>query len=93
MLRIKDRFVNHFYDITTSNMDKTVSKHFSQPSHNGIKDTTISVLEFIKKPPRSQQAVAIRNRVEKNWTHLFRCMAPLGLNIENPKEYKFKKSK
>jgi hypothetical protein len=54
MLRIKDRFVNHFYDITMSNMDKTVSKHFSQPSHNGIKDLTISVLEFTKKPPRCQ---------------------------------------
>jgi hypothetical protein len=90
MLRLKDRFVHHFRDIQISDQEKTVSKHFSQPSHNGIKDVNISVLEFIKKPPRSPQAASIRNRVGKKWTHLLRCMAPLGLNIENPKEYKLK---
>ena len=87
MLRIKDRFVHHFRDISISNQEKTVSKHFSLPSHDVIKDVNISILEFIKKTPRSQQAASIRNRVEKNWTHLLRCMAPLGLNIEKPKQY------
>jgi hypothetical protein len=91
LLRIKDRFVHHFHDINTSNQDKTVSKHYSQSTHDGTANLQISVLEFIKKPPRSPQAASIRNRVEKNWTHLFRCMAPLGLNIENPKEYTIKK--
>ena len=90
MLRVKDRFVHHFHDILTSNLDKTVSKHYSQSNHNGIKDIQITVLEFIHKPPRCPQSAHIRNRVEKNWTHLFRCMAPLGLNIENPKEYSIK---
>ena len=37
------------------------------------------------------QASVIRNRVEKRWTHLLRCLAPYGLNIENPKEYTTKK--
>jgi hypothetical protein len=87
MLRLKDRFVHHFRDITISDQEKTVSKHFSQGSHCGIDDVNISILEFIKKPPRSPQAASIRNRVEKHWTHLLRCMAPHGLNIENPKEY------
>jgi hypothetical protein len=92
-LRVKDRFVHHLYDINMSNKEKTVSKHFSLPSHNGVKDMKINVLEFIKKPPRSHQATKIRSRVEKNWTHLFRCMAPLGLNIDNPKEYTIKSKK
>ena len=48
MLRIKDRFVHHFRDIELADKEKTVSKYFSQPSHNGIKDVQISVLEFIK---------------------------------------------
>jgi hypothetical protein len=93
LLRLKDRFVHHYYDINLPNKEKTVSKHFSLPTHNGIKDMKINVLEFIKKPPRSPQSVAIRSRVEKNWTHLFRCMAPLGLNIDNPKEYAIKTPK
>jgi hypothetical protein len=92
MLRLKDRFVHHFHDIQTNNFDKSVSKHFSDTNHGGTRDLNISVLEFIHKPPRSQQSVRIRNRIEKNWTHLLRCMAPLGLNIENPKEYTAKKS-
>ena len=91
LLRIKDRFVHHFRDIEVADKEKSVGKHFSQDNHNGIKDVQISVLEFIKKPPRSPQAAVIRNRVEKRWTHLLRCLAPQGLNIENPKEYKTKK--
>ena len=87
LLRIKDRFVHHFRDIELMDNGKTVSKHFSQRSHNGLKDVQISVLEFIKKPPRSPQAAVIRNRVEKRWTHLLRSLAPYRLNIENPKEY------
>ena len=58
--------------------------------------TQISILECIKKTPHSPQAVVIRNRVEKHWTHLLRCMALQGLNIEknqsmppNPKDNRF----
>jgi hypothetical protein len=88
MLRLKDRFVHHLRDIEISAVDKSVGKHFSSANHNGAKDMTISVLEFIKKPPRSIQAIAIRLRVERNWTHVLRSLAPIGLNIEHPKEYK-----
>ena len=91
LLRLKDRFIFHIRDIETGNPEKTVSRHFSEPSHNGIKDMEISVLEFIKKPPRSPQAITIRHRVEKHWTHLLRCLAPIGLNSENPKEYRSQK--
>jgi hypothetical protein len=90
-LRLKDRFVHHFHDIQLADPDKSVAKHFAHPSHNGIIDIEISVLEFIKNPPRSPQSVTIRNRVEKRWTHLLRCLAPYGLNIENPKEYTTRK--
>jgi hypothetical protein len=49
LLRLKDRFVNHFQDINTCNTEKSVSRHFSHPSHNGVQDLNISVLEFIRK--------------------------------------------
>jgi hypothetical protein len=88
MLRLKDRFVHHLRDIETGSTDKSVGKHFSSANHNGYKDLKISVLEFIKKPPRSQQSINIRLRVERQWTHILRSLAPIGLNIEHPKEYK-----
>ena len=90
-VRLKDRFVHHFRDIELSNPDKTVGRHFSQRNHRGSKDMTISVLEFIKAPPKSPKAVIIRNRIERFWTHRLRTLAPQGLNMENPKEYGTKK--
>ena len=87
LLRLRDRFTGHFGDINNSRQEKSVSRHFSQQGHQGVDDMQISVLEFIKNPPRSPQAVTIRNRVEMNWIHLFRSLAPRGLNMENPKEY------
>jgi hypothetical protein len=52
-------------------------------NHRGTDDMEIHVLEFIKKPPSSDVALEIRNRVEKRWIHLLRSPAPLGLNIED----------
>ena len=86
--RLRDRFAGHFGDIDNSRQEKSIGRHFSQANHKGADDMEITVLEFIKNPPRSEQAVTIRNRVERNWTHLFRSLAPRGLNMENPKEYK-----
>ena len=86
--RIRDRFSGHFGDIEHARQEKSIGRHFSKAGHQGADDMIISVLEFIKSPPRSEQAVSIRNRVERNWTHLFRSLAPRGLNMENPKEYK-----
>ena len=92
MLHIKDRFVHHFRDIDTHNQEKSVGRHFSLPDHKGTRDLKISVLEFIKDPPRSPQASTIKNRVERNWTHQLRTLAPAGLNMENPKELLGKKN-
>ena len=83
LLRLKDRFGGHYTDIKSCNMTKSVSRHLTTNGHNGIFDMTISILEFIKKPPRSQASLTIRNRVERRWIHLLRTMAPLGMNLED----------
>jgi len=88
MLRLKDRFVHHFRDIDLGLPDRSVGKHFSSGTHKGHRDVKITVLEFIKNPPRSNQAITIRLRVERRWTHVLRSLAPIGLNVEHPKEYK-----
>ena len=45
LLRLKDRFVGHFGDITKENKEKPISKHFSQEDHNGIDDVRITIRE------------------------------------------------
>jgi hypothetical protein len=82
-LRLKGRFVHHFYTVEKPNKSVPVGKHFSALDHKGIDDMDIHVLEFIKKPPKSEAASAIRDRVEKRWIHLLRTPAPGGLNIED----------
>jgi hypothetical protein len=62
---------------------KPVGKHFSRSDHKIIDDVEIHVLEFIKKPPKREEAKLIRDRVEKRWIHLLRIPAPEGLNIED----------
>ncbi len=85
--RIKDRFAGHFGDIQRDVIDKPVSHHFNSPGHNGTKDMTIQILEFIKKPPLSKQAQSIRLKRETNWVNVLRTLSPHGLNWENPKEF------
>ena len=80
--RVKDRFVAHFYNIEEAS-DTSVARHFSQNDHNGVFDLEISVLEFIKKPPKSEAGATIRNRTERRWIHLLRTKAPQGMNIED----------
>ena len=87
LLRLKDRFVGHLGDIKRCDPDKPVAVHFTQAGHNHKNDIQITVLEFIRKPPRSPQASTIRLRVESKWTHTLRTLAPQGMNLENPKEY------
>ena len=83
MLRLKDRFVRHFYDISLGDKQKSLGHHFQTQDHQGISDVEIHVLEFIKKTPCSDAAKAIRDRVERRWIHLLRCLAPAGLNIDD----------
>jgi hypothetical protein len=82
-LRIKSRFVHHYYTVDKEDKSKPVGKHFSQLGHDGISDMEIHVLEFIKVPPKSEAARVIRNRVERRWIHLLRTPAPKGLNIDD----------
>ena len=84
LLRLMDRFVGHFGDIRRSDQSKPVGAHFSKPGHTRKDDVQITVLEFIKKPPRSPQATTIRHRVEFKWTHTLRTLAAQGINLENP---------
>ena len=62
LLRLMDRFVAHFGDTETNDLSKTVARHFSAKNHNRTNDLTLSILEFIKKPPRSPAALIIRGR-------------------------------
>ena len=82
-LRVKDRFVHHFYSVEKPDLTKVMGRHFSSLDHKGIDDMQISVLEFIKKPPKSPASVGIRDRVERKWMNLLRTTAPQGLNIED----------
>ena len=79
--KILQRFQGHFYNIKVANQNDAVGMHFSQPSHRGIRDITIRVLEFVSLPPQSTRSLAVRLRVEKKWIHTLRCPAPQGLNI------------
>ena len=72
-------------------IDLKKKRHFSQTDHLGLKNMEIHVLEFIKAPPKSPQGATIRKTIERNWTHLLRTLAPQGLNMENPKEFKTSK--
>jgi len=84
LLRVRDRFEGHFGDINRGDMSKSVSRHMCTFGHNGNIDLTISVLEFVKKAPRSPAALIIRNRVERRWIHLLRrTMAPQGINLDD----------
>ena len=93
LLRLQDRFVGHFGDIKRNDHNKPVAAHFTQAGHNRKDDVQITILEFIKKPPRSPQAITIRHKVEFKWTHTLRTLAPQGINLENPKEYSSHQSK
>ena len=82
-LRLKDRFVHHFYTVEKPDLTKVVGRHFAAPDHRELADMSISVLEFIKKAPKSPAAGIIRDRVERKWMNLLRTLAPQGLNIED----------
>ena len=80
-LRLKGRFVHHFYSVEKPDKSKPVGNHFSKLDHKGIDDMDIHVLEFISKPPKSDGASKIRD-MEKCWIHLLRTPAP-GLIMFN----------
>ena len=94
---LANRFQGHFYNTTSAistrcatDQDKPatriepkdgVSSHFSRHDHKGTRDMRIQVVEFIRLPPNSGQALTLRLKIEKAWIHRLRCPAPTGLNI------------
>ena len=80
--RLKDRLYEHLRDIDNLNTEKPLGAHFAKSCKTNP-EIKVYVLEFIKKPPRSPEALTIRNRVEKRWIHLLRTPCPFGLNLED----------
>jgi hypothetical protein len=78
-LRLKSRFVHHYYSVDKADSTKPVGKHFSQMDHRGTDDMRLRIHQ---KPPSSAVAAEVRNKVEKRWIHLLRSPAPQGLNID-----------
>ena len=83
LLRLMDRFTKYFLQTEKAQIEHTCARHFSQRDHNGVFDMKISILEFVRKAPRSEAAQTIRDRVERKWMHLLRSCAPQGLNIDD----------
>ena len=82
--KLKDRVGEHFTGVDNTDQTKTSGRHFSKPiHHNGILDIEISVLEFIKKPPKSEVAVIICDRIERHWIQLLSTKGQQGLNRED----------
>ena len=61
------------------------SPHLGQ---KGADDTNYCPRVHYLNPPHCEQAITIRNRIERNQTYLFCSLSPCGLNDENPKECK-----
>ncbi len=86
--QLQARFSGHFNDVLNSLKHKAVSAHYSQKPHRGTKDFQIHILEFIRKPAKSTQAGKILLKREAHWVNTLRTHAPIGLNLEDPKEFK-----
>ena len=78
--RMRDRLSEHLRDMDKADLSKPLGLHFTKHVDHPIE---VTILEFIKKAPRSPQAQNIRNRVERRWIHLLRTPIPWGLNLED----------
>ena len=81
---IKERFKNHFGQITSNSQETEVSRHFTQKDHNGIEDIEIYVLDYIFQYPKSKRAGELRNLIEYKWIQRLRSLAPKGINSIDP---------
>ena len=75
------RFYSHFFNVRHHKKTDGVGHHFSRQDHNGTQDFQLHVLDFIRLPPNSEAALALRLKFEKTWIHKLRCPAPRGINI------------
>ena len=74
-----------------ANKEKHLRQHFLSTKHEK-NDIEVHNLKFIKKAPRSLQALIIRNRVEKRFIHLLRTSIPHNLNREDQLHIQAKES-
>ena len=81
--RLMDRFQAHFYNITSNKTEHAIGRHFNLPSHNGINDVTIHILDFIHMNAAKPDSEHLRRYTENNWQHRLHTIAPLGLNIQD----------
>jgi hypothetical protein len=90
---IGERFKMHFQNIKTANeirsgmrcppknkRDEPIGRHFSSPTHRGIQDIHIHVLEFIKAPSKSPPGLLLRDQSERKWIFRLQSLSPHGLN-------------
>ena len=83
--RLMDRFQGHSGDID-NNRDKPVGRHFNScPPPPSIPSRwqgfDITVLSFIKSPPRSPAGILELNLEERRWMHRLCSITPNGLNL------------
>ncbi len=86
---IKNRFNNHFYDITKK-PTTFVSKHYNLTNHSRLDDVEIFILDFIKTPSGSPASKQERLRKEAMWQHKLHSLAPHGLNTLDENRVKYK---
>ena len=78
-----DRFKAHFSVVNRRDMEEDIGRHFNRPSHHGINDMSINILDFIYAPQEAEFSLDLRLQVEYNWVHALKSMAPHGLNMKD----------
>ena len=93
--RLMDRFQMHFVHANPNKRERKgtqattpkpqkgsdpIGRHFLSPTHNGINDIYIHIVEFIKAPSNSPPAQQLRDEYERKWIHRLQTIAPKGLN-------------
>lgn len=86
--KLMSRMCEHFAKITHSKLDTDMGRHFCTPPHQGLEDVKIYILDFISCHPQSHAAEELRDKLESDWIHNLRCIAPQGLNIRDTPRYR-----
>ena len=85
--RLLDRFSGHMFDIKSNDQDTTVARHFRicpEPRTAQLRwdnGPNITILSFIKHPPKSFEGILERNKEERLWMHRLCTITPKGLNL------------
>ena len=79
--RLVERLREHFRNMRQNRYEHIVGRHYNQPGHTGISDMSVYILEFIKAPPDSATAFALREKAKRMWIYRLRSAIPSGLNL------------